>query len=97
MGVLAFSCADRMTRPKKDKYPYGYPGDEFGVKSIPHHRCHECFSDYPPGVENGTPCASCSHEKCDNCERLRPQKVEPKLDPEVVRGVQEKLAGVDLT
>lgn len=90
------SNADRIIddRAKKDKYPYGYPGDEFGDKSVPHYRCHTCENVFPPGIENGTVCATCSHEKCDLCERLRPQKVEPKPDPEVVRAVRERLAAV---
>ncbi|KAF3767804.1 hypothetical protein M406DRAFT_328859 [Cryphonectria parasitica EP155] len=82
--------------PKKDKYPYGYPGDEFGVKSIPHHSCHVCRTKFEPGVENGTPCAACSHEKCDKCDRLMPQKVEPEPDAEVLRRVQAKLETLSL-
>lgn len=84
-------------RPKKDKYPYGYPGDEFGVKSIAHHKCHECNAKFPPGVENGTPCSTCSHEKCDNCERLRPQKIEPEPDPDAWKRVQDKFVTLSIT
>lgn len=82
--------------PKKDKYPYGYPGDEFGAKSIPHYKCHECNTKFPPGAADGTECTVCSHKKCDGCERLKPHKVEPKADPEVWRSVQEKLAALEL-
>lgn len=86
-----------MNSAKKTKYPYGYPGDEFGPKSTAHYRCHECFTDYPPGAEDGAVCSKCSHAKCNTCERLKPQKVEPKPDPEVVRSVQEKLAALTLS
>lgn len=83
--------------PKKDKYPYGYPGDEFGAKSIPHYKCHECYAKFPPGAKDGDTCPRCSHGKCNNCERLRPQKVEPAPDPEVMRSVQEKMAEMKLS
>lgn len=39
----------------------------------------------------------CSHKKCDGCERLRPHKVEPEVDPDVWRSVQEKLAAMELS
>lgn len=84
-------------RPKKDKYPYGYPGDEFGAKSIPYYKCHECYAKFPPGAKDGETCPRCSHGKCNNCERLRPQKVEPAPDPEVLRSVQEKLAALKVS
>ncbi|PSR74524.1 hypothetical protein BD289DRAFT_379885 [Coniella lustricola] len=88
-------CTDCPRDPaKRDRYPYGYPGDVFGAKSIPHHKCHECHSIFPPNVENGTSCASCSHRKCDACPRLMPQKVELEFDPEVVKSVQQKLANL---
>ncbi|KUI54842.1 hypothetical protein VP1G_02226 [Cytospora mali] len=83
--------------PKKDKYPYGYPGDEFGARSIPYYQCHRCNAKFPPGAEDGTECVRCSHEKCDNCERVRPHKVEPEADPEVLKSVQEKLAAMNLS
>lgn len=83
--------------PKKDKYPYGYPGDEFGAKSIPHYKCHECHTRFSPGAKDDGTCPKCSHEKCDSCERLRPQKVEPAPDPEVMRSVKEKMAEMKLS
>lgn len=83
--------------PKKDKYPYGYPGDAFGAKSIPHCRCHECYAKFPPGADNGTVCLKCSHKKCDNCARMKPQKVEPGPDPDVVKSVQEKIAAMNIS
>ncbi|KAG8167548.1 hypothetical protein KVR01_003237 [Diaporthe batatas] len=83
--------------PKKDKYPYGYPGDEFGAKSIPYYKCHECYAKFPPGAKDGDTCPGCSHKKCNNCERLRPQKVEPAPDPEVMRSVQAKMAETRLS
>ncbi|KAJ4423018.1 hypothetical protein N0V82_002285 [Gnomoniopsis sp. IMI 355080] len=79
------------------KYPYGYPGDAFGAKSIPHYRCHECYEKFPPGADNGTACQNCSHGKCENCARIKPQKVEPVPDPEVVKSVQQKLAALKVS
>lgn len=84
-------------RAKKNKYPYGYPGDEFGAKSVPYYKCHECNAKFPPGAADGTECFRCSHKKCDSCERLRPQKVEPEADPDVLRSVQERLAAINLS
>jgi hypothetical protein len=80
-----------MTRAKKDKYPYGYPGDEFGAKSIAHYECHDCKAPFPPNATAETECAKCKHKKCDSCQRIRPRKVEPEPDPEVWKSLQAKL------
>lgn len=84
-------------RPKKDKYPYGYPGDAFGPNSIPHYECHECKTKFPPNPPAETECAKCAHKKCDDCPRLKPQKVEPEPDPEILRSIEAKLAALNLT
>jgi hypothetical protein len=76
----------------KKKYPYGYPGDEFGVNSIPYHKCHECKTRFPPSSLDGAECSNCKHPKCTDCPRLKPQKVEPEPDPEVLRSIQARLA-----
>ncbi len=78
-------------RPKKDKYPYGYPGDVFGKKSVPHYKCPNCTTVFPSHATEGIECASCQH-KADSWERLKPKKVEPEPDPEVWKSVQSKIA-----
>lgn len=83
-------------RPKKDKYPFGYPGDEFGPNAIPHHECHECKTFFPGGVPDGTACTKCSHEKCSDCPRLKPRKVEPEPDPAVLQSLQAKIESLKL-
>ncbi|RMJ14991.1 hypothetical protein BHE90_006184 [Fusarium euwallaceae] len=77
--------------PKKDKYPYGYPGDEFGPSSVPHYECKDCKTVYPTGAENGTKCKKCGLEKTDNSPRVLPRKVEPEPDPELLKKLQERL------
>ncbi|KAL1842637.1 hypothetical protein VTJ49DRAFT_4685 [Mycothermus thermophilus] len=78
--------------PKKDKYPYGYPGDALGTK-IGHYQCAECkhIFSIPPAAE--VSCAKCSHPKVD---RLKPRKVEPEPDPELVKSVQDRLQNLKL-
>ncbi|CAH0059585.1 unnamed protein product [Clonostachys solani] len=79
--------------PKKDKYPLGYPGDEFGPSSVPHFECHSCKALYPPGSENGTKCKSCGQEKTPASVRARPRKVEPEigLDPDILEKIEARL------
>lgn len=80
--------------PKKDKYPLGYPGDEFGPSSIPHYECEKCKCLYPTNAENGTPCRKCQHPKSEASPRAQPRKVEPEPDPEVLVRLQAKLEGL---
>ncbi|KAF6842059.1 hypothetical protein CPLU01_00152 [Colletotrichum plurivorum] len=82
--------------PKKDKYPFGYPGDEFGPNAVPHHECHECKTIYPGGVADGTECKKCQHKKCGDCPRLKPRKVEPEPDPEILKSIQAKIESLKL-
>ncbi|ROT39451.1 hypothetical protein SODALDRAFT_339777 [Sodiomyces alkalinus F11] len=82
--------------PKKDKYPFGYPGDEFGPNAIPHHECHECKTIFPGGAPDDTPCKKCEHGKCSECPRLQPRKVEPEPDPDVLKSVQAKIESLKL-
>ncbi|KAL2267784.1 hypothetical protein VTJ83DRAFT_5061 [Remersonia thermophila] len=78
--------------PKKDKYPYGYPGDALGTR-IGHYQCPECKHKFsiPPAAE--VSCPKCSHPKV---ERLTPRKVEPEPDPELVKSVQDRLQNLKL-
>ncbi|KAK0388576.1 hypothetical protein NLU13_4819 [Sarocladium strictum] len=83
--------------PKKDKYPFGYPGDEFGPSSIPHYECEKCKSLYPTNAAHGTECKSCGNPKSDASPRAKPRKVEPEPDPEVLKQIQAKLAALKVT
>ncbi len=85
-------CALTHSRPKKDKYPYGYPGDEFGANSIPRYRCHMCKTKYPAEAPDGAECTNCAHPKCADCPRLKPQRVEPEPDPEILKIIEIRLS-----
>lgn len=80
--------------PKKDKYPLGYPGDEFGPNSIPHYECEKCKCLYPTNAEHGTQCRKCQHPKSEASPRAQPRKVEPEPDPEVISRLQARLEGL---
>jgi hypothetical protein len=77
--------------PKKDKYPLGYPGDEFGPNSIPHYECTQCKTLYPRDAEHGVECNKCGEPKTDDSPRARPRKVEPDPDPEILMKIQARL------
>ncbi|KAK3306890.1 uncharacterized protein B0T15DRAFT_156592 [Chaetomium strumarium] len=92
-GCQHTRCTDCPRDPaKKDKYPYGYPGDAPGVK-IGHYHCTKCkhIFSIPPLDEPS--CVKCSHDKCD---RLTPRKVEPEPDPEVLKSIQAKFEAMKL-
>jgi hypothetical protein len=77
--------------PKKDKYPLGYPGDEFGPNSVPHYECEKCKTLYPTHAEHGSECRKCAHPKSDASPRAQPRKVEPEPDPEILMKLQARL------
>ncbi|SPO06014.1 uncharacterized protein DNG_08703 [Cephalotrichum gorgonifer] len=94
-GCGHIRCTDCPRDPaKKSKYPYGYPGDEFGPNSTPYHGCHECKTVFPGGAADGVACVSCKHLKCEKCVRLKPKRIEPQPDPEVLKSVMEKLSAL---
>jgi len=103
---------DMPSRPKKKKYPDGYPGDAPGSgdeldpadplasnrayrkpKRKVRYSCHKCQTKFKP---TELTCEKCRHEKCNDCPRVAPRKVEPEPDPEVVRRVQEKLRALGM-
>jgi hypothetical protein len=90
----AFSCLPPNYRAKKKKYPYGYPGDEFGPDAVPYFECEKCKTVFPADAADGTPCESCGTAKSDKCERIRPRRVDPEPDNEALKAVQEKLAAL---
>ncbi len=79
------------SRAKKSQYPYGYPGDVFGENSIPRHECHLCQTSFDWNAPDGTACSNCSHPKCADCPRLKPQKVDPEPDPEILKSLEARL------
>ncbi|KAK5998290.1 hypothetical protein PT974_00664 [Cladobotryum mycophilum] len=83
--------------PKRDKYPLGYPGDEFGPSSIPHFECDRCHSLYPTGADHGTECKKCKNPKTDKSPRALPRKIEPELDPDLLKQIQAKLDHLKVT
>lgn len=84
-------CTDCPRDPsKKDKYPYGYPGDALGT-NVGHYKCHECKTVFSDAPSEDASCPKCKHRNCASCERLTPKKVEPEPDPEVWKSLQAKL------
>ncbi|KAL1835797.1 hypothetical protein VTK73DRAFT_5408 [Phialemonium thermophilum] len=93
-GCQHVRCTDCPREPaKKDKYPFGYPGDEWGARSIPHFECPQCQTIFQAKGGEGTDCPQCRHE---NCPRVKPRKFEPEPDPEVWKSVQAKLEELKL-
>ncbi|KAK3294664.1 uncharacterized protein B0H64DRAFT_463642 [Chaetomium fimeti] len=78
--------------PKKDKYPYGYPGDAPSAR-IGHYQCASCKHIFSTPPTDEPVCVKCSHTQCD---RLTPRKVEPEPDPEILKSIQVKLEGLKL-
>lgn len=78
--------------PKKDKYPYGYPGDALSAR-IGHYQCASCKHIFSSPPTDEPACAKCSHAQC---ERLTPRKVEPEPDPEILKSIQVKLESLKL-
>ncbi|KAL1902002.1 hypothetical protein Sste5346_001708 [Sporothrix stenoceras] len=92
-GCSHLRCTDCPRDPaKKDKYPYGYPGDEFGTRSTPRYRCQQCKTRYPADSAEGTECTKCAHPRCADCPRLKPQRVEPEPDPEILKAIEARLS-----
>ncbi|KAK3182359.1 hypothetical protein K4F52_006362 [Lecanicillium sp. MT-2017a] len=84
-------CTDCPREPEnKEKYPFGYPGDEFGPNSVPYYECDRCMTLYPAGAEDGTVCTRCGREKSHYSLRAQPRAVE-RHDPEVLKMIQAKL------
>jgi hypothetical protein len=103
---------DIPSRPKRKKYPDGYPGDAPGSgdeldpadpqasirtytrpKRKVRYSCHNCHTKFKP---TELTCQNCGHEKCNDCPRVAPRKVEPEPDPEVVQRVREKLQALGM-
>ncbi|PHH64588.1 hypothetical protein CDD81_4199 [Ophiocordyceps australis] len=77
--------------PKKDKYPFGYPGDVFGPNSVARYACERCETIYPPDATYHTMCKRCGCEMSDASPRVMPRKMDPEPDPEILKAIQAKL------
>lgn len=96
-------CVDCPRDPaKKDKYPDGYPGDN--PSSDPSkpvkfncHKCNKTFPPVQPDEKEAADCERCKHQRCERCHRAPIRKVEPTPDPEVLRSLEAKLAGLKFT
>ncbi|KAI0387743.1 hypothetical protein F5Y04DRAFT_240886 [Hypomontagnella monticulosa] len=90
-------CADCPRDPKaKDKYPYGYPNDEPGVTFKGVHACHECKKKFPANAEDGTECRNCAHQKCAECPRVKPRKVDPEPDPDMMEALRLRVQALKM-
>ncbi|OTB09724.1 hypothetical protein K445DRAFT_281937 [Daldinia sp. EC12] len=88
-------CADCPREPNdKNKYPYGYPNDEPGTNFKGVHACHECRKKFPPNSDDGTECRNCSHRKCADCPRVKPRKVDPEPDPDILETLRLRVAAL---
>ncbi|KAK3391003.1 hypothetical protein B0H63DRAFT_129603 [Podospora didyma] len=88
-------CTDCPREPsKKDRYPYGYPGDALGTKSA-HYECPSCKKIFQSVPAEEAECTYCSH-KSTSCKRQTPRKVDPDPDPEVWKSLQAKLAEMNI-
>ncbi|TVY16818.1 hypothetical protein LARI1_G004462 [Lachnellula arida] len=97
-------CADCPRDPaKKRRYPDGYPGDAPSSNtSLPvKYACHRCTKVFPPiphpdsGLEQPKQdCVRCHHERCSECRRAPPRRIEPEPDPELLKRVEAKLAAL---
>jgi len=106
-------CADCPREPaKKKKYPDGYPGDQHSATSTKpiKYDCHQCLKTFPPVPHPNSPeglvlgdtieplaCTRCGHNRCAQCQRAPPRKVEPAPDPDVWKSVEAKLAALNLS
>ncbi|PFH58058.1 hypothetical protein XA68_14211 [Ophiocordyceps unilateralis] len=77
--------------PKKNKYPFGYPGDAFAPDSVPRYECDRCETLLPLAVDMGFACRKCGHHVSDDSPRALPRKVEPEPDPEILTMIRAKL------
>ena len=91
-------------RPKLEKFPGGYPGDaeehfplaqrmRKDIRRRVTWTCHGCQELF---VGKAKICAKCGHERCDECSRDPPRKVEQNPDPELLREVQDKIRNIIL-
>ncbi|KAL8760663.1 MAG: hypothetical protein Q9184_003161 [Pyrenodesmia sp. 2 TL-2023] len=95
--TISSHATGKQVMAKKDKYPSGYPGDtEFtGVIRERHPirvhvrwTCHECSKTFKDLSKH---CEGCGHDRCDACPRHPPKRDKPKLDPDAVKSIEERM------
>ncbi|KAI9736387.1 MAG: hypothetical protein M1818_006120 [Claussenomyces sp. TS43310] len=97
-------CWDCPREPAKAlKYPDGYPGDTQPdpdpsappdrPRRVIRYLCHDCKATFKTGDAT---CPGCGHERCAECPKVPPKKVQPEPDAEILRRVQERLAAMSL-
>ncbi|KAI4156741.1 MAG: hypothetical protein L6R39_001050 [Caloplaca ligustica] len=88
---------------KTDKYPSGYPGDTAPNEIIRERHpirvhvkwtCHECSQKFK---DLSKKCEGCGHDRCDDCPRHPPKREKPKLDPDAVKSVEERMKNLGLS
>ncbi|KAL3427338.1 hypothetical protein PVAG01_00847 [Phlyctema vagabunda] len=89
-------CEDCPRDPaKKSHYPDGYPGDEPSPNSTRPKKyvCDDCKTrfevPFDADTEQPLQCTSCNHT---NTSRVKPRKITPPPDPELLKSVEAKLA-----
>ncbi|KAI4174851.1 MAG: hypothetical protein LQ348_006296 [Seirophora lacunosa] len=86
---------------KTDKYPSGYPGDSGGVIRERHPirvhvrwTCHQCSKTFR---DLSKKCEGCQHDRCGECPRHPPKREKPKLDPDAVKKIEERMETMDIS
>ena len=85
-----------VSRPKKAKYPEGYPGDA-GVspsRTRPRYSCEKCDTKFKDNEET---CSSCGHEKCDGCLRTSPTRTRKPGEEAAVQSVEERMRKLEVS
>lgn len=84
-------------RPKTDKYPSGYPGDDESTGVVRERHpirvhvrwtCHACSTTFK---DLSKQCEGCGHDRCDECPRHPPKREKAKLDPDAVKSIEERM------
>ncbi|KAL8861639.1 MAG: hypothetical protein Q9178_001840 [Gyalolechia marmorata] len=86
-----------------EKKIQGYPGDsDYNIATRVRHpirvhvrwTCHQCSGTFR---DLSKKCEGCGHDRCDDCPRQPPKREKPKLDPDAVESVNERMKQMDLS
>lgn len=84
-------------RPKKEKYPDGYPGDQGvtnPIRTKVNRKCGKCEITFQDEEQT---CGNCGHEKCDSCPRAPPIKAQKPGDEAAVQSVEERMRNLEVS